>query len=359
MVQETLRVLEANGRVTGEEPVLAEEDLLRIYRHMLLCRLLDERMMALQRQGRIGFYGTVTGEEAAVIGSGYPLREEDWIFPALRQGGVALLRGYPLVKYVAQLMGNKEDLLKGHMQPCHYSSRDANFVSWSSCIANQLPQAVGAAMAAKYLGDDVVMMAYLGDGATSASDFHAAMNFAGVFRPPVVFLCQNNHWAISVPVARQTASPTLAIKTVAYGIPGVRVDGNDVLAVYAASKEAVDRARSGEGPTFIEAVTYRMGAHSTADDPTRYRKKADVQAWQSKDPISRFRSYLERRGLLDESEDSAAKDEIQEQISGAIKMAEVAGPQSWETLIEDVYQVETWSLREQREEMARLLRKRG
>jgi pyruvate dehydrogenase E1 component alpha subunit/2-oxoisovalerate dehydrogenase E1 component alpha subunit len=357
LAQETLRVLEPDGTVRGEEPDLGEEDLLRIYRHMLLCRLLDERMMALQRQGRIGFYGTVTGEEAAVIGSAYALRREDWIFPALRQGGAAILRGYPLVRYVAQLMGNREDVLKGHMQPCHYSSRDVNFVSWSSCIANQLPQAVGAAMAARYRGDDVVVMAYLGDGATSASDFHVAMNFAGVFRPPVVFVCQNNHWAISVPVSRQTASPTLAIKAVAYGLPGVRVDGNDVLAVYGACREAVDRARTGDGATFIEAVTYRLGAHSTADDPSRYRSEEEVEAWRAKDPIRRFRSYLERRGLLDDSGDASMKEEIEEEISKAIKLAEAAGPPSWETLLEDVFEGEPWNLREQRETLSGLLRK--
>jgi pyruvate dehydrogenase E1 component alpha subunit/2-oxoisovalerate dehydrogenase E1 component alpha subunit len=354
LAQETLQVLEPDGTPVGEEPELKDEDLLRMYRHMLLCRLLDERMMALQRQGRIGFYGTVTGEEAAVIGSAYPLRRDDWIFPALRQGGAAILRGYPLVRYVAQLMGNQEDILKGHMQPCHYSSRDVNFVSWSSCIASQLPQAVGAAMAARYRGDDIVVMAYLGDGATSASDFHAAMNFAGVFRPPVVFVCQNNHWAISVPVSRQTVSPTLAAKAVAYGLPGVRVDGNDILAVYTACKEAVDGARTGGGPTFIEAVTYRLGAHSTADDPGRYRSEEEVEAWRAKDPVRRFRGYLERRGLLDETRNSELREEIEEEISKAIKLAEAAGPPSRESLLEDVYGEEPWNLREQRDTLSGL-----
>ncbi len=357
MTQKTLQVLAPDGSMVGEEPDLSKEDLLRLYRHMLLLRFLDERMMALQRQGRIGFYGTVTGEEAAVTGSAYALARDDWIFPALRQGGAALLRGYPLVKYVAQLIGNKEDILKGHMQPCHYASRSVNHVSWSSCIANQLPQAVGAAMAAKHLGHQVAIMAYLGDGATSASDFHVAMNFAGVFKPPVVFLCQNNHWAISVPLSKQTVSSTLVVKALAYGIPGVRVDGNDVLAVYAASRDALSTARAGKGATFIEAVTYRMGAHSTADDPSRYRGAKEVETWRSRDPIRRFRRHLKHRGLLEDTADATMREEIRGEISQAIKMAEAADPLSWETLLEDVYQEETWNHREQKEELSRFSEK--
>lgn len=352
MTRETLQILAEDGTLVGEEPELEYGDLIRIYRYLLLLRLLDERMIALQRQGRIGFYGAATGEEAAVIGSSYALQREDWIFPALRQGGAAILRGYPLVKYVAQLMGNKEDILKGHMQPCHFSSRDVNFVSWSSGVASQLPQAVGAAMASRYLGDHRVVMAYMGDGATSASDFHAAMNFAGIFNSPVVFFCQNNQWAISVPLSVQTASADLAMKAVAYGMPGVRVDGNDALAVYTAAKEAVDRARSEEGPTFIEAITYRMGAHSTADDPSRYRTEEEVESWQSKDPISRFRNYLLRRRILDDDKDARLRDEIEEEISRAIQFAEAAGPPSPRTLFEDVYQAEAWNLREQQEELS-------
>lgn len=359
MAQEVLRILDEDGIVRDREPELQEEDLLRLYRHMLLLRILDERMMALQRQGRIGFYGTATGEEAAVVGSAYSLQPEDWVFPALRQGGVALLRGYPLVKYVAQLMGNAADILKGHMQPCHYSSRQVNHVSWSSCIANQLPQAVGAAMAAKYLGDETVVMAYLGDGATSASDFHTAMNFAGVFKPPVVFFCQNNHWAISVPVTRQTAAPSLAVKAVAYGFPGLRVDGNDVLAVYSVASEAVQRAREGGGPTFIEAVTYRMGAHSTADDPSKYRLEEEVEAWRTRDPILRFRRFLERQGLWDEDMEKELREELSEHVSQAVEMAEAAGPPSWETLLQDVYAEQPWNLREQSEELSRMLSRTG
>ncbi|HSE39303.1 MAG TPA: thiamine pyrophosphate-dependent dehydrogenase E1 component subunit alpha, partial [Acidobacteriota bacterium] len=191
-------------------------------------------MLTLQRQGRIGFYGTATGEEAAVIGSAFALKPDDWIFPALRQGGAALLRGYPLVEYISQCMGNAADKTKGRQMPSHYCSRPANFVSWSSCIGTQIPHAVGAAWAMKIQGHKNVAVAYMGDGATSQGDFHVAMNFAGVFKVPVVFFCQNNQWSISVNIKQQTASETISMKAEAYGFKGVTVDGNDVLAVYSA-----------------------------------------------------------------------------------------------------------------------------
>src|SRR5262245_9601584 len=235
------------------EKILAKEDLIRIYSEMLRLRILDQRMLTLQRQGRIGFYGTATGEEAAVIGSAFALRADDWIFPALRQGGAALLRGYPLVEYISQCMGNSMDATKGRQMPSHYCYRPANFVSWSSCIGTQIPHAVGAAWAMKIEKKDSIAVAYMGDGATSEGDFHVAMNFAGVFKIPVVFFCQNNQWSISVNIKQQTASESIAIKAVAYGFEGVRVDGNDVLAVYQATKEAVDNARQGKGPSLIEA----------------------------------------------------------------------------------------------------------
>lgn len=350
-----LQVLDEEGTLVGEDPDLGDGDYLRMYRHMLLIRLLDERMTALQRQGRIGFYGPATGEEAAVVGSAYPLERQDWTYPALRQGGAALLRGYPLVKYVAQLMGNGEDTLKGHMQPCHYASRDVNHVSWSSCVGNQLPQAVGTAMAIQHLGDPAVVLAYLGDGGTSTADFHVALNFAGVYAPPVVFLCQNNHWSISVPLAWQTASDGLAVKASAYGLPGVRVDGNDVLAVYAATRDALAAAREGKGATLIEAVTYRMGPHSTADDPTLYREAEEVEAWRARDPIARFRAYLRRRRILDEEKDEGFEEELGGEIAQAIRFAEAAGRPSWESLLEDVYAEEPPHLAEQRAWLAEFM----
>jgi pyruvate dehydrogenase E1 component alpha subunit/2-oxoisovalerate dehydrogenase E1 component alpha subunit len=225
-------MLQILNQSAAADEILPKEELIRIYEQLLRLRMLDQRMLTLQRQGRVGFYGTASGEEAAIIGSAYALHAEDWIFPALRQGGAALLRGYPLVEYISQCMGNALDRTKGRQMPSHYASRAANFVSWSSCIATQLPHAVGAAWAMKMRGDKNVAIAYMGDGATSEGDFHCAMNFAGVFKVPVVFFCQNNQWSISVNIKEQTASESIAIKAVAYGFEGTVVDGNDVLAVY-------------------------------------------------------------------------------------------------------------------------------
>src|SRR6476620_5308259 len=243
-----------------DSPPMPRDVLLRLYREMVRLRTLDERMMTLQRQGRVGFYGACTGQEAATLASAIALEPSDWIFPALREGGAMLLRGFPLVPYLCQIFGNAGDETKGRQMPSHQAARAVNQVSWSSCIGTQLPQAVGAAMASKLKKADTVIMAYMGDGATSSSDFHVALNFAGVFKAPVVFVCQNNHWSISMRTDQQTASESIAIKAQAYGFPGVKVDGNDVAAVHAATHQAAERARRGEGPTLIEAVTYRMGA---------------------------------------------------------------------------------------------------
>src|SRR5881394_3932069 len=280
-----------------ETPPIPREVLLRLYREMVRLRTLDERMMTLQRQGRVGFYGACTGQEAATLASAIALQPGDWIFPALREGGAMLLRGFPLVPYLCQVFGNSGDETKGRQMPSHMASRRVNQVSWSSCIGTQLPQAVGAAMAARIKGDRTVIAAYMGDGATSSADFHVAMNFAGVFKPPVVFVCQNNHWAISIPTDKQTGSETIAIKAVAYGFEGIKVDGNDAEAVYGAVKAAVDRARAGQGPTLVECETYRIGAHSSSDDPTRYRDEREVEIWRKRDPIDLMRSRLQAWGL--------------------------------------------------------------
>ena len=280
MVEEQLlRVLRDDGTADpATEPKIGDEDLKKLYRALVLVRTLDARMLSLQRQGRIGFYVPSSGEEALQIGSAAALRPEDWVFPAYREPGAALWRGYPIDKLVNQFYGNAEDLSKGRQMPNHYGDRDINLVSISSPVGTQIPHAVGAAWAMKIRGEPKVSLVYFGDGATSAGDFHVSMNFAGVFRVPCVFLCKNNQWAISVPLAKQTAARTLAIKAIAYGFEGVRVDGNDVLAVYAAVKKAVATARGGGGPTLVEAVSYRMGPHSSSDDPTRYRKAEEVES---------------------------------------------------------------------------------
>ncbi len=326
----------------------------RMYREMLRVRLLDGRMLALQRQGRVGFYGACTGQEAVPVATALALGEGDWVFPALREGAVMLARGFPLERYIAQVFGSARDLLKGRQMPSHMSARAVRQVSWSSCIGTQLPQAVGAAWAAKLRRDPVAVVAFLGDGATSAADFHHAMNFAAVFRAPVAFVCQNNHWSISVPVARQTASETLAIKARAYGMPGRRVDGNDALATHAAVTEALDRARGGGGPTFLECVTYRLGPHSSSDDPSRYRDEAEVEAWRRRDPLPRLRAYLEGAGLWAEADERALVSELEAEIAAAIETAEAAPPPDRASLFDDVYASPPWHLREQRDELLRL-----
>lgn len=337
MTAELRQVLDENGTLVGEDPGLPANDLQRLYRHMLMMRVLDQRMLSLQRQGRVGFYGTATGEEAAVTGSAYAMRDDDWVFPALRQMGVSLWRGTTFTELVCQLIGNGGDVLIGRQMPCHFSDRRVRTVAWSSVIGTQLPHAMGAAWAAKLRGDDVVCMGYLGDGASSVGDFHAAANFAGVMKLPVVFFCQNNQWAISVPLAKQTASESIAIKAAAYGFPGVRVDGNDVLAVIAATREAVDRARAGGGPTLVEAVTFRMGGHSSSDDPTRYREGGLVSEWERKDPLRRFRAWLLAGGVIAESDDETWTAEVHDAIGAAIKEAEAMPPPAIETLFTDVY----------------------
>lgn len=316
---------------------LSPDDVRCIYRYMSLSRLLDDRMMKLQRQGRIGFYGTASGEEAAVVGSAFALQNVDWVFPALRQGAAALMRGMPLEIFIAQCIGNGLDVAKGRQMPVHYAYRAANFVSWSSCIATQLPHAVGMAYAAKYKGHQAIALAYLGDGATSEGDFHVAMNFAGVLQAPVVFFCQNNQWAISVPLKQQTAAPSLAAKAPGYGFEGIQVDGNDVLKVYAASKRAVEKARSGGGPTFIEAVTYRLGSHSSSDDPTRYRPAGEVEMWEAKDPIVRFRRYLQTQKLWDPQAEETLQQALGEEVNAAVQKAEAAPPLAAESMFADVY----------------------
>jgi pyruvate dehydrogenase E1 component alpha subunit/2-oxoisovalerate dehydrogenase E1 component alpha subunit len=348
------QVLGEDGKLlAGRKNPLSQEQLLKLYRAMVLTRVLDTRMLNMQRQGRIAFYGTITGQEGATLGSAFAMEDRDWLFPALREGAAAILRGLPLLKAVAQFIGNDLDDCRGRQMPCHPTYRERNYVSMSSCIGTQIPHAVGAAMAARIRRQDVVVLGYLGDGATSEPDFHAAINFAGVYRAPVVLFCQNNQWAISVPVSKQTASKTIAIKANAYGVEGVRVDGNDALAVYEVTKRAADKARRGDGPTFIEAVTYRLSGHTSSDDPTRYRDEAEVEAWRQKDPLRRMRLFLEGLGVWSTQRESALEAELNEEISAAIEQAEKAPPPPPGSMVEDVYSKVPWHLQEQMAEVLR------
>ena len=337
-VDETLRrVLDEQGREVAAPPAVPDADLLALHRHMLKMRLLDQRMLSLQRQGRIGFYGMATGQEASVTGAAYPLRKGDWVFHALRETGVCLWRGTSIQELVCQLIGNSGDVLLGRQMPMHFSDRKVNSVAWSSVIGTQLPHAMGAAYAAKLLKHDTVCVGFIGDGGTSIGDFHAALNFAAVWKVPVVFFCQNNQWAISVPLAAQTASSSIAVKAVAYGMPGLRVDGNDLLAVIAAQAEAVERARSGGGPTLIESVTFRMGGHSSSDDPTRYRDATLVETWEKRDPVIRFGAWLRSKSLLTDGLVEQWTSEINDEISAAVTAAEAMPPPGIESIFTDVY----------------------
>lgn len=349
-----VRVVAEDGRLVGpaDAVTLSDAEVLTLYRWMVLDRALDERMVTLQRQGRIGFYIGSIGEEAAVIGAAAAMETRDWLFPCYREHGAALLRGMPLATFLCDLLGNGGDLMKGRQMPCHEAWRPGRFASISSPISTQIPHAVGAAWAARLKGDDMVSLVWFGEGATSAADFHTGLNFAGVRKIPVVFVCRNNGWAISVPRERQTGSETIAQKAVAYGMRGERVDGNDLLAVHDAVRRARARASAGEGPTLIEAVTYRLEGHSTSDDPRAYRPADLVEPWKLKDPILRMKRYLGRRGALDEAGDAKLREEVRAEIQRAIADAEAFPPKPpVETLFENVY---AEPLRQQREQLDEL-----
>jgi len=330
------------------DPKIARDTLLSAYRHMRRLRMLDARMIVLQRQGRVGFYGACTGQEAVPIATGLVTRPDDWVFPALREQSVMLVRGYPLVDFVAQVFGNSGDVLKGRQMPSHQSGKRVHQVSWSSCIGPQIPQAVGCAWAMKRKRAGGITFGFTGDGATSQPDFHAAMTFAARLRTPSIIVCQNNHWSISVPTAKQTASRTIAVKGRAYGIPSVRVDGNDILAVYKVLSDAAERARRGDGPTFVEALTYRIGAHSTSDDPTRYRSDAEVEAWKKKDPVDRLTRHLRGLGAIDDASERLLDEELAAEIGAVIKQVEALPAPPRGSLFDDVYAELPWHLREQR-----------
>lgn len=349
-----IRVLSDDGTLDPRhDPRLSESEVIEIYRWMVTTRQLDERLVALQRQGRIGFHVGSLGEEAAIIGAAFAMRKTDWLFPCYREFGAALMRGLGLQKFMDNMFGNANDTVQGRQMPNHSTCREAGWTSVSSPVGTQITQAVGFSWGAKIDGKDIASLVYFGDGATSSTDFHSGMNFAGVFKVPVVFLCRNNGWAISVPAERQTATRTFAEKAAAYGIVGVRVDGNDIFAVVSVVREAVRRGEQGLGPTLIEAVTYRMGGHSTSDDPNRYRATDDLKPWAERDPLARLRQYLERRKCWDDRAELALIADIDQRFRAAVAMSEKTPPPALETIFEDVYQKPPWHLQEQRAELLR------
>jgi 2-oxoisovalerate dehydrogenase E1 component alpha subunit len=349
-LQEDLRrVLDDDGKVLSGAtvPEIPDEDLLLLFEKMLLVRIVDDRMMRLQRQGRLGFYMKSIGEEASHFAV-YPLRDTDWVYPSYREQGSWFWRGYTVKQFIDQLWGNSDDPVKGRQMPVHHSARWLNLVSISSPVGTQIPQAVGTAMAMKISGSDDAVMTYFGEGTSSTGDFHVALNFAGVHKAPVVFVCRNNGWAISVPREKQTASRSFAAKAVGYGMPGVRVDGNDILAVIQVTREALERARAGDGPTLIEAKTYRIEGHSSSDDPSVYRKAGEPEQWSKRDPLDRFRSYLKSCGLYSDSLEAELSEKHNDEISAAVDAANKLGPPAVETLFDDVYETMPWNLEEQK-----------
>lgn len=340
------RYLGLDGTVSND-PGLEPSLLKRMMRFMIWNRELDDRLTKLQRQGRIGFHIGSVGEEALMIGSAAAARPSDWVVPCYREAGVALYRGFPVEQLVANMFGTADDPVQGRQMPCHYADREHNFLSISSPVGTQIPQAAGIAWGMKLRKTSDVAIVYFGDGATSQGDFHVGLNFAGVFKLPVVFICRNNQWAISTPFEVQTAAKTIAQKSVAYGIAGERVDGNDALAAYSATKDAIDRARRGEGATLLEMYSYRQGAHSTSDDPRAYRQQAEVDAWIQKDPLTRLRRYLVAKGLWSDAEDEASRSEIIALLAAAIDRAEKAPRPAIASIFEDVFETKTAALAEQ------------
>ena len=362
MKLEVIRVMDDEGRVVHpeREPKLTGDELRRLFRAMTLQRVLDDRMIVRQRQGRMGFYLSCIGEEAVPYGTAHALRDSDWIFTAYRETGAALYRGYPLKTFMCQLFGNAEDPVKGRQMPVHHTARKWNFVSISSPVGSQIPHAVGAAWAAKMQKKDDVVVGFFGEGATSTPTFHVSANFAAVFKIPVILICRNNGWAISVPRELQTASATFAQKAVAYGLPSVLVDGNDILAMIHVVREAAARARRGEGATLIEARTYRRGAHSTSDNPSVYRDPREPEEWERRDPIDRLGAYMRARGEMPAGFDKQIRQEINREINDTVAYAESVSPKPpIASLFEDVYADIPWHLREQQALLEEELRVHG
>jgi pyruvate dehydrogenase E1 component alpha subunit len=306
------QILDAEGNLVGELPDLNDERLLALYRSMQLGRAFSNKIIALQRQGRATTFGSLAGQEATAVGLAAPLQPQDWLSTSYREIASLIVRGVPLATLVYSFRGFTPD-----NWPAESHTLPVQIV-----IGTQMLHAVGLGMAAKIAGDPTVSVGVCGDGATSEGDFNEALNFAGVFQAPVVLVVQNNGWAISVPRKLQTAAATFASRGVGFGIPAELVDGNDVLAVYAVMSKAVERARTGQGPTLIETLTYRLGAHTTADDPTRYRDAAEVEAWQRKDPITRLQKFLLARSLLSEAEIQQMLTDIEVEINTAVQEAE-------------------------------------
>jgi 2-oxoisovalerate dehydrogenase E1 component alpha subunit len=333
-----LQFLNPEGELAAETPLAGRKEFcLDLFRWMHFVRAFDAAALSLQRQGRISFCNPSTGQEATQIGSAAALSREDWVFPSYRVAGIYLYRNGSPLPLFNQLYGNAADLSRGRQMPMHFADRSVRFFSVSSPVGTQITQAAGLAYAAKIRRDPVVAIAYFGDGATSTNDFHAGLNLAGVLRAPAIFFCDNNQYALSVPLRRQTASQSIAAKAAAYGITGVQVDGNDVLAVYTATRDAAQQCRGGCGPVLIEAVTYRAGPHSSTDNPSFYRSPEEEAAWKDKDPLLRCRRFLQKQRWWSDAWEEAIRSEQAACLQDAIAKAERTPAPAAESLFEDVW----------------------
>ena len=346
-----LSVLDEQGNWTADFGCDLETDLLvELYTKMLGARLMDERFLRLQRMGKMSFTAPLAGHEGAQIAAAAALIPgKDWYFPYYRDYGATYALGVPLNEIFAQVMGAKSDPAKSRQMPMHPSSKTLNIFTTVSAIAAHIPPAVGAALSMKFRNTGEVALTSFGDGATSEGDFHAALNFAGVQGAPVVFLCENNRYAISVGFEQQSGSSTVAEKAHAYGMPGYLVDGMDVLACYYVLREAVAQARNGLGPSLIDAQVYRYGPHSSADDDSHYREQTEKDTWAKRDPLKRLRTYLSGRGLWSDEQDAELKDELNQSFTDAIRTAEEAGKAPVEWMLEDVFEEMPPHLVEQKE----------
>ncbi|MHB1908790.1 MAG: pyruvate dehydrogenase (acetyl-transferring) E1 component subunit alpha [Nitrososphaerales archaeon] len=351
-ISDLLQILDSDGVISSKAySRIGSKDLLQAYYNMTLTRMLDDKLIGLQRQGRMGTYVSCAGQEATQIGTVMAVSKNDWIFPMYRDMGMIIQAGVTVKELLDRMFGNSEDRTLGRDLPNLFAWKDRHIVSFAAPIASHLPLAVGFALAGKLRKENLVTIATFGDGATSSAEFHVAMNFAGVYRTPTIFICENNQYAISVPVSQQTASETIAIKAVAYGVKGMRVDGNDLLAVYSSVKDAVDKARNGSGPVLIECVTYRLGSHSTADDWKKYRTEDEVEKWKKRDPLRRLKIHLESMKLWNEEKENELRSRIENEINSTISESEKLPLPSPETLFTDVYSTLTQNLAEQSKEL--------
>ncbi len=350
-----IRVLDDDNKTVGPwNPRLSNEHKLAMLRYMALVRAFDDRMYRAQRQGKTSFYMKCTGEEAVAVAATMALDRDDMCFPSYRQQGILITRNYPLVEMINQIYSNKGDALKGRQLPIMYSSREYGFFSISGNLATQYPQAVGYAMASAAKGDSRIAAVWCGEGSTAEGDFHSALTFATVYNAPVIFNVVNNQWAISSFSGFAGAErTTFAARAIGYGIAGLRIDGNDPLAVYAATQWAAERARTNQGPTLIEHFTYRAEGHSTSDDPSAYRSADERSAWPLGDPIARMKAHLIDEGVWDDERHAAMDLELAEMVKAAGKEAEKNGilghgmHQPFETMFEDVFEEMPWHLKEQ------------